>query len=611
MKLVNFAITDRRSLSGMARMPGTPTVPKVLRFEGFEVDLAAGQLRKGGTRISLREKSFQVLASLLEHPGQVFTREELRRRLWPDDVFVDFDNNLNTAIARLREALGDSADHPRFIETLPKHGYRFLANVYEAARAPEPGPVPRIRLVVLPFVNLSGDPAQEYFSDAMTDEIITEIAGLAPEQLAVIARTTAMHYKGSHKDVARIGRELGVDYVVEGGVRRASDRIAINAQLIRAKDQTHIWAQRYDAELSDIFKMQGRVAHAIAAQIGITPIANRLRVGDAVSGRLRRKPTEDLAAYNEYIQGRYHLSKLTPEAFAKARQHFEEAIARDPNFALAYDSLAEIYWWLGYFGFMRPIDAFSTGVLYAVRALEIDNTLAETHALLAQYHKQLDYNWPEVEREMARALALNPTSPVVRARYALNFLMPHGRLEAAVAELEAALEFDPLSTYTRTPLAIMLLLWHRYDRAIAEARRLLELDPSAYWGHLVIGSCYRELRMFDEAIAANRRAVELSGNSAAMLGWLGLSLGLSGKKTEARALLKRLHGMAAQAYVPPTSFAWIHLGLGEIDSAFEWLDRAIDARDQFMMAIKSYAFFDPIRADPRFAALLRKMHLEA
>ncbi len=591
-------------------MPGAPTAPKVVRFADYEMDMAAGLLHKGGLRISLREQSFQVLASLLKRPGQVVTREELRQRLWPEDVFVDFDNNLNTAIGRLREALGDSADHPRFIETLPKHGYRFIANVFEAPRAPEPRLARRVRVVVLPFINLSGDPAQEYFSDAMTDEIITELAGLAPEQLGVIARTTAMHYKDSHKDVAQIGRELGVDYVVEGGVHRAGNRIAFNAQLIRAKDQTHVWAQRYDVELRDIFKMQGSVAQAITAHIGITPIAGDVRVGDTVGGRPTRKPTEDLAAYNEYIQGRYHLARLTPEAFAKARQHFEEAITRDPAFALAYDSLAEIYWYMGYFGFMRPIDAFSTGVLYALRALEIDNALAETHALLAQYHKQLDYNWPEVHREMARALALNPTSPVVKVRYALNALMPLGRLEEAVAELEGALELDPLSAYTRTVLAIMLLLWRRYDRAIAECRRLLELDPSACWGHLMIGSCYRDLRMFDEAITANRQAVELSGNAAAMLGWLGLSLAIAGKQDEARALLNCLHEMATQAYVPPTSFAWIHLGLGEINSAFEWLDRAVDERDQLMMPIKSYAFFDPLRADPRFAALLRKMNLE-
>jgi len=211
---------------------------------------------------------------------------------------------------------------------------------------------------------------------------------------------------------------------------------------------------------------------------------------------------------------------------------------------------------------------------------------------------------------MARALALSLTSPVVRVRYALNALMPHGRLEEAAAELHAALEFDPLSTYARTILAVIFILWHRYDQAIAEARRLLELDPSAYWGYLVIGSSYRELRMFEEAIAAHRRAVELSGGTAAMLGWLGLSLGLGRKEAEARALLNRLHEMTKQAYVPPSSFAWTYLGLGEMDNAFEWLDRAVDARDQLMMPIKTYAFLDPIRNDPRFLSLLRKMKLE-
>lgn len=586
-------------------------MPGIVRFDNFEADLAASQLHKSGRTIKLREKSFQVLATLLEHPGQVVTREELHRRLWPGDVFVDFDNNLNTAIARLREALGDSAEHPRFIETLPKHGYRFLGNVFEAARAPEPGPARSARLVVLPFVNLSGDPAQEYFSDAMTDEIITELARLAREQLAVIARTTAMHFKGTHKDVTRIGRELGVDYIVEGGVHRAGNRLGINVQLIRAHDQTHVWAQRYDAELSDIFEVQGCVAQRIAAHIGIKPMADKAGAGEGVRRAATRKPTENLAAYNEYLHGRHQLAKMTAEGFAKARQHFEEAIARDSAFALAYDSLAEIYWAMGSFGFMPIKDAFAEGVLYAVRALEIDNTLAETHALLAQFRKQLDYNWPEAERELARALELNPASPLVRLRYAINWLLPHGRLEEGVAEVQKVLESDPMSTYARTWQAAMFLFWHRYDRAIEQARLLLELDPTAYWGHLVIASSYRDQQMFEEAIAANRRAVELSGNSPAMLGWLGLSLGLGGKKAEARALLERLDAMASNGYVPPTSFAWIHLGLGEIDSAFEWLDRAVDERDQFMMGIKSYAFFDPIRADPRCLSLLRKMHLEA
>jgi TolB-like protein/Tfp pilus assembly protein PilF len=592
-------------------MSGAPTPPKVLRFGDYKVDLASGQIHKGERRINLREKSFHVLASLLKHPGQVVTREELRRRLWPDDVFVDFDSNLNTAIAKLREALFDSAAHPRFIETLPKRGYRFKAEVYEEPLSPRQGRVSQVKVVVLPFTNLSGDPRQEYFSDAMTDGVITDLGKIAPEQLGVIAGTTAMHFKGSRRDVARIGRQLGVAYAVEGGVHRARDRIAINARLIRARDQVQVWAQRYDTELSDIFKVQAGIAQAIAEKVGVPPKTSDDHAGDGAGENTVRKPTANLRAYNEYVQGRYDLASLFPGSLAKARRHFEEAIACDPGFALAYDSLAETYWWLGYFGFVRPIEAFSAGVLYTVRALEIDNNLAETHALLAQYHKQLDYNWPEVEREMGRALALDPNSPVVRVRYALNGLMPHGRLEEAVEQIEFALKFDPMSTYSRTGLSITLVLWHRYDRALVEAGRLIELDPKAYWGHLVIGACYRDLGMFKESIAAHRKAVELSGHSAAMLGWLGLVLALSGQRAEPRALLACLHAMSAKSYVPPSSFAWIHIGLGEIDSAFEWLDRAVDGRDQLMMPIKSYAFLDPLRPDPRFAALLCKMNLEA
>ena len=315
-------------------------MPNIVRFARYEVDLSAGQLYKHGIKITLRDKSFQVLAALLEHPGEVVTREELRRQLWREEVFVDFDNNLNTAIARLREVLCDSADHPRFIETLPKRGYRFLESVSELPRTPEKRTAKRIRLVVLPFLNLSGDPAQEYFSDAISDEVITALAGVAPEQLAVIARTTSMHYKGSQKGVARIGRELGVDYVVEGGIHRVNDYVGINVQLIQVSDQTHLFAKKYDAALDDIFNMQRHVALDITGRIGVTPVPDNSRAGVAVGGRVGRKPTEDLAAYNEYIQARYLMGKTTEEGLAKAKQHLETAIACDPEFALAYDALA-------------------------------------------------------------------------------------------------------------------------------------------------------------------------------------------------------------------------------------------------------------------------------
>ena len=501
-------------------MPGGVSAPKLIRFGDYEVDLPAGQLRKLGLKVRLPDQAFEVLAVLLEHPGVVVTREELHRRLWPENVFVDFDNNLNSAVARVREALSDSAEHPRFIETLPKRGYRFIASVSEPVQAPQPAPGRRPKLVVLPFVNLSGDSAQEYFSDAMTDEIITKLAGLAPEQLAVIARTTAMHYKGRDKDVARIGRELRVDYVVEGSARCANDRVALNVQLLQANDQTHLWAKGYDAGLRDIFSTVSAIAQALAAQLGITSVGDNLH---AV-----RKSTEDLPAYNLYLRGRYYLYQATPADIAKAKQCFEDAIARDPEFALAYDSLAEVYWYCGFFGFVPPRQACSAGIYHALRALEIDNTLAETHALLGMYRKEHDYNWQEVHREMDRAYELNPVSPIVRTRYAVGELLPHGRMEEAVAELEGALELDPLSPFIRMWLGVVLWLGRHYDRAIEQARMLLELDPAGYLSHFAAALYYREKGIFDEAIAAHRRAVELSGGSPFMLGWLGFALAQSG-----------------------------------------------------------------------------------
>ena len=582
---------------------------RIVRFGNFEVDLAAGQLHKRGIRIGLRDKSFQVLALLLDQPGEVVTREQLQRRLWPADVFVDFENNLNTAVARLREALGDSADKPRFIETLPKHGYRFIAPVsaYPLPDRKASASVPR--LVVLPFVNLSGDPAQEYFSDAITDEIITELAGLAPEALSVIARTTAFRYKRTGKDVARIGHELGVEYVVEGGLRRVGEQVSLNVQLVRANSQTHVFARRYEADLGDLFTIERCVARDVAAHIDCAQLANALGAIGVVDAMATRPRTRDIGAYDAYLRGRAEMARVTPEGFAKGRQYLEEAVARDPEFALGYDGLAETYWYEAYFGFMSPKDAFSTGVLHAIRALEIDNSLGETHALLGLYHK-LTYNWPEVEREMARALELSSTSPVVRERYAFNLLMPHARNEEAAAELELALVRDPQSVSLRSQLTVVLAFCRRYVEAMAQARRVLELEPRAYWGHALMGACLRDRGSLDEAIGSYRKAVDLSGGASSMLGWLGMALAMGGAAAEARTMLHQLLERASESYVPPTSFAWIHLGLGEIDSAFEWLDRAVEGRDQFIMPIKSYSFFGPIRSDSRFAALLQKMRLD-
>lgn len=576
----------------------------IVRFDCYEVDLAAGRLFKRGIRVPLRDKSFALLEALLEHPGNLVTRDDLRRRLWGDDVFVDFDNNLNTVLGRLREALNDCAERPRFIETLPRRGYRFIAQVHPATCTSADTAQRSARLLVLPFLNLSGDPCEEYFSDAMTDEIITAIAALSPVHLGVIARTTAMRYKETRKDVERIGRELAVDYVVEGGVRRAGDRVTINVQLIQVRDQTHLFAKEYDAEMRDVFKLHSCIAQAIASHVPSVARA-RARVANAAEPP-RRNPTQDIVAYNLYLQGRFRMGRDV----ANAKPYFEQALSRDPHFALAYDALAEYYFWASFAGLIPPKQALAEGLWAALQALEIDNTLAESHALLGQLCKIRDYNWDEVQREFALALKLNPRSLLVKFRHAISGLMPMGRLDEAVAELETVLDLDPLNLEARRWLGLMHWWRRDYDRAMEQAQLVLAVDATYPTAHVLIGVTRCAQFKFDEGIPELRKGVELSNGAPVWLGWLGLGLAQNGYVSEARAILAQLHAAAEETYIPASCFAWIHLGLGELGEAFAWMNRAVDDRDQMMTPIRSYPFFDPIRADPRFAALLRKMNLE-
>ena len=455
-------------------------------------------------------------------------------------------------------------------------------------------------IAVLPFQNMSAEKEDEYFSDGLTEEIInalTKIAGLR-----VTARTSAFAFRGKDQDIREIGARLAVDSILEGSVRRAGNRIRVTAQLINVSDGCHIWSERYEREILDVFAIQDEISQAIA---------DKLRVGIGRKHSAVRRPTEDLEAYNLYLQGRYHLFKWTPEGFGRARPCFEQAVARDPAFALAFDALAEFYWYIGFFGIVPPKEAFSTGIWAALRAVEIDDTLAETHALIGMYRKELDYNWPEVEREMWRALELNPSSPTVRLRNAISGLMPLGRLEESVAELKIVIESDPLSLFHRWWLAIMHLLARDYVRAMEQARFMVELDPAYYLGHWMCGMSSMVQGRHADATAELRQAVKLSDGLPLMMGWFGLALGRSGESGEARVLLQQLSEISRAAYVPPSCFAWIHLGLGEVEDAFAWMDRAIDARDPMMMPIKSYPFFDPLRSDPRYHALLRRMNLEA
>jgi TolB-like protein/Tfp pilus assembly protein PilF len=578
------------------------TVAEIVRFDDFEVDLGSHLVSRRGARVRLRDQSLTVLRALLERPGRVVTREELRRRLWPDEVYVDFDNILNTAVARLRDALGDSAERPRYIETLPRHGYRFIAPVQEVT-PPDSTLARRPRLLVLPFLNTSGDAGQDYFASAMTDEILTELASFAPDGLAVIARTTSFHYKDTRKDLAAIARELNLDYVIEGGARRDAGNAMLNVQLIRVADQAHVWASRYEARLGDLHRVERAVADAVGAALGVAP-------GLGAAARPRR-PTEDLEAHTLYRQGRHSTLMQTPESFAEARRCFEQAVERDPQFALAHSALAELWWYFDFMGFAPPKTVAGIGMAHAMRALEIDNSLAEAHALLGHFRWLFDYDWPAVRRHVDRARELNPSSPMVRLWYAMGpLLAPECRLGEAIDELRRAVESDPRSVLVRAWLAIMFHLNRDCGRAAEESRLIIDLEPGNYVGYWLLGAAAGGQGRFDEAIAACRRSVDLSGGSMLMLGWLGLALGHAGRAGEAREVLARLQAAAdRQAYVPPTSFAWTYLGLGEVDDAFAWLDRAVEAGDRMMVPIQTYWFFDPLRGDARFADLLRRMKL--
>jgi DNA-binding winged helix-turn-helix (wHTH) protein/tetratricopeptide (TPR) repeat protein len=559
----------------------------VVRFDEYEVDLQAGHLYKRGLRLKLHQQSFRVLASLIEAAPRVVTRDDLRCRLWPPSVFVDFENNLNAAVARLRQALGDTAAEPRFIETVPKRGYRLLASFSTAC-------IPR--LLVLPLADGGASP-REYLGAAVAEAIIRALSRISSSRLVVIGPATSLICRTGPNLFARIGREVAADFILEGEILHPEGVCILNLHLIRVADRSLVWTRRFEVPAKNLLDLEHSAAVAVAAQFGIDE--------DAVP----RKPACNPIAYDLYLQGRYNLFRATPSHIAAARGLFEQALVHEADFALAFDSLAELYWYTGFLGFVPPRESSVAGLHCAVRALEIDNSLAETHALLGAYRKDLDYDWSGVDREMALARQLNPAAPLVRLRYATSGLMPHGRLAEAAMELQAALDSDPLSPFIRLWLAVICWLARDFDRAFEHVRFMLEADPDNYLAHFAAGVLWRETGVFDEAIAAHRCAVDLSGGSPLMLGWLGLALAQSGDAHQARELLQTLEVASRSAYVPPTSFAWIHLGLGDVDAAFSWMNRAIDARDHMMIPIKSYPFFDPIRSDPRYPDILARMNL--
>lgn len=584
-------------------MSGSEPMSRFVRFGPFEVDLHAGELRKHGVKVKLREQSFQVLALLLECPSEVVTREDLRARLWPTGVFVDFENNLNTAVTRLREALGDSSEKPRYIETLPRRGYRFVATISKGVPRPDEGRVGNNRLTVLPFDNLSGDPDQEYFSDGMTEELITELACLAPGRLDVIARTSAMCYKGSRKGVTRIGRELDVGYVVEGSVRREGKRVRISAQLIRVDDQTHLWAKSYDGELRDALQLQRDIAQAIVRQIDVN-----LAIGS--SHRMPRAYVLDPVAYDAYLLGLHQFSRASPNSYKRADEYFRLAIEQDPRFGPAHAKAAMANALSAFFGYAPHSEAFPQAESAARSALELDGTLTEAISALATVQWFHHWDLAECDRLLESAVGLNPNDPISHWTMAMFQGSMKGDHRRAASEARLGLSLDPLSIAIRS-MTCWLPYWAReFERAIAQARATLELDENAIQAFYVLGTAARAKGDFETAITVLEQSAARFADPFS-LAYLGMTYGLAGKRDQAQAVLDRLEAPCGSRLVPAIFPAFIYAGLGETSAAIDHIERAFEEHDAFVLWLGVSPDWDVLRCDPRFQNLLLRLDLPA
>ena len=616
---------------------------RIVRFGVFELDLHSRELRKHGHRIRLVGQPVELLISLLETPGEVVTREALQKKLWPDDTFVNFEHSLNAAVKRLRRALNDTADNPRFVETLPRRGYRFIASMQEDVTAREPSPTPameegdpevvverpwrarwsmaavaalivliaaaawfaRIRnatspirsLAVLPLENLSADPSQEYFSEGLTDELITELGQI--KALRVISRTSVMTYEKVRKPLPEIARELAVDAIVEGTVLRSGTRVRITAQLIQAADDKHLWAESYESDLGDALAIQQKVARSIANEIKIELTQHEQTV---LASAKRVNPD----SHEAYLKGRYFWNKRTADGLQKAIGYFNQAVDSDPTYAPAYSGLADSYALLGdwEYGVLAPREAYPKAKAAARKALQLDSELGEAHISLAFALDGFDWDFQAGGREFQRGLELNPGYATGHQWYA-GHLTLLGKDAEAIEEMKKAESLDPLSLIISADLAEDFFIARRYDEGVSQIHKTMEMDPNFPMAHYQLGQAYLEKRQYGQAAEEFRKAVQLSGGNPACLSGLGYATAVTGKREEAEAILNDLKSRPNAAGAP--EMAVVYAGLDERDEAMAWLEKSYEAR--FNPGVLRRPMFDPLRSDARFADLMRRVGL--
>jgi TolB-like protein/DNA-binding winged helix-turn-helix (wHTH) protein/Flp pilus assembly protein TadD len=628
----------------------------------FEIDFDSGEVHKEGHKVPLQEQPFRILALLLERPGEVITRDELQTRLWPADTYVGFDEGLNTAIRKLRVALGDYADNPRFVETIPRRGYRFIAPVHEetprsAESAADESPVlqkphvrswllrrpalallgaalflsisglaffmrrhlpvhsrahKRVMLAILPFQNLSDDPQQEYFSDGLTEETITDLGELSPEQLGVIARGSSMAYKGTNKTISQIGQELHADYVLEGSVRREGGKARVSAQLIRVSDQTYLWTQSYDRELNDLLEIENELGTAIARQVEIN--LNPQQQTD-----LSKTRTVDPEAYDLYLKGRFYWNERNPAALKESVGYFQRATERAPDFALAYVGLADAYNIGNIMGTYSADQSLPEAKDAAVKALALDPSLAEAHAALGMEKSHYEFDFPGAQKEFLKAIELNPNSAYAHLFYSNCYLMPVGRISEAISENKKALDLDPLSLPINNFMAMTYMFAGDYEKAYQQFQHTIAMDPTFPLAHEYLAYFLIVSGRYEEGIVEKEKAELLSGSSpasaAAEAATMRQALKKRGEKGFWQEKLARVENQLKRSKgrpISPGNIASLYALAGDKDKAFEWLDRAYKERDGMVITLlKRDPSFKNLRDDPRFAQLLQRMGLPA
>ncbi len=572
-----------------------------IRFGAFELEPESGELRKQGLKVRLQEQPFHILQILLEHPGKVVTREELQQRIWSSDTFVDFDHGVYNAIKKLREALGDSAETPRYIETLSRRGYRFIAPVNGPASEPRSSAPAAAAspdsIAVLPFLNLSADPENEFFADGITEEIINALAQI--KQLHVVARSSAFSFKGKHIDLRIIGEQLNVRTILEGSVRRAGSHLRITAQLVNVADGYHIWSERYDLEMKDIFEVQDEIARSIAERLRISLEGKR-------EEPLVRTATKNLEAYQLYLKGRALLSKRG-SGIPHALQCFKRAVALDSEYALAWAGLADSYTVLGYYGFARPEASMPKGAEAARRSVALNPSLAEAHNALAMSCLLYDWDLAKAEREFLCALELNPRYIQARCWYAFFYLqLAVGRATEGIEQARLAVESDPLSGYANAILGPTCLVDGRYTEAVEICERAVELDAESFLARYSLMWALRFSGRFEESVAVGELALAMSGRHPWAMAALAMIFTEWGKPMDAQALYAEMMGRARRCYVQPSQLAIAAAAAGMQDEAIRHSREAFEIRDpscriHFSQYWRESAW---LRADPRFHEIL-------